>query len=118
MTARADCGHTYPLPGPSGGASGYAVDVDGRTMCYGCSDSQAAATMNAAHDAGVPFTAYVSGDGRTITTWPGGVLARITLAAASRDGRFVSYRATDADGRRWYGRGAGRGMVITLRPAR
>lgn len=114
-TVTPDCGHAVVVEGM---ASGYAVDQDDRTMCYGCADSAEAARMATADR----FDAYVSGDGRTITTWSGGVLARVTSMTewqgrTPSGGRYdmAHVVARDADGATWSGRGPGAGMYVRLR---
>lgn len=65
---------------------------------------------------------YLASDGRSVTTWEGAPLARVTLRTPVRLPRWSwhhgatldAVRAVTADGRRWYGRGS-RGMSITLR---
>jgi hypothetical protein len=73
--------------------------------------------------------AYVSSDGKHITTWTGDVLMTVTsenTGVKHRDPRWYDslsqrlwyYRATDANGNRWYGKGSGRGMSIRMHRAR
>jgi hypothetical protein len=66
------------------------------------------------------FTAYVSSDGKSITTWMGDILGNITYTR--QDSRRRSWhndkmRTVYATiwGRRYYGRNSGNGMVINLR---
>lgn len=68
------------------------------------------------------YVAYVSGDGKYLTTWMGDELARITRSSTSRRRGFSSMpfsvlhvRAVDIRGRHWSGTGAGRNMVIRIR---
>lgn len=110
-----DCGHQRAVT--DGIGAGYATDANtGKTMCYPCADSRQAAEMSAAPE---KFVAYVDCDGKNITTWSGGVLARVTYHTTSRTGWYRSqihyWGARDADGRYWYGRNGGPGMVIQLR---
>ena len=67
-----------------------------------------------------PFCAYLSSDGKSITGWKGNVLARVTQESDSRTGwhgsTITHIRAIDVHGNSWYGKGAGRGMYITIRP--
>ena len=73
-----------------------------------------------------PFTAYLSGDGKHITGWKGNELMRTIYAYKSnagftgwhKDGGQTIVRAIDNQGFEWYGRNAGKGMIITLRPAK
>ena len=114
-----DCGHpptNPPKPGESGG-TGYARTKDGRTLCYSCADAQQLADFLYSDKAGT-FGAYLSGDGRTVTTWTGGKLARVTREWTTREGfggRTTRVEVRDSNGRRWYGRGPGRNMYVRLR---
>lgn len=111
-----DCGHTPTVTTEIG--TGTAYDLTGRSMCYGCADSQQAAEMTTADQ----MLLYLSSDGRSVTTWSGGVLARVTEHSATRTGWYGPdihlIRATDANGARWYGRNGGNGMCIMLRRAK
>jgi len=66
-----------------------------------------------------PFGCYLSSDGKTVTGWKGNELGTVTREHISRTGFYRSnithIRVTDVHGSKWYGRGAGRGMCITLR---
>ena len=68
------------------------------------------------------YMAYVSGDGKYITTWMGDELAQITRSTVSKRRGFygasftmLHVRARDARGRWWSGSGPGRNMYIRLR---
>jgi hypothetical protein len=68
------------------------------------------------------YVAYVSGDGKYLTTWMGDELARITRSSTSRRRGFgpmpfsvLHVRAVDIRGRHWSGTGAGRNMFIRIR---
>lgn len=68
------------------------------------------------------YVAYVSSDGKYLTTWVGDELARITHSTTSHRRGFygVSFsvlhvRAVDSRGRWWSGTGAGRNMFIRIR---
>ena len=106
------------------GTPGYAtVAATGERICYADADKRARADLSAAGAEGQPFGGgYISSDDSMITTWTGGKLARITRTGVSRSGfngsEIHSYRATDRDGRVWYGRNGGPGMTITLRPSK
>ena len=69
-----------------------------------------------------PFYCYLSGDGKTVTGWKGNVMGHVTRSSASRTGwhgsSLTHVRVTDVHGGKWYGKGAGRGMCITLRPVK
>lgn len=63
------------------------------------------------------FTAYISSDGQSATTWPGDVIGRAECTGNYRGrnySRVFCWRVT-AFGREYYGRNSGRGMVINLR---
>ena len=66
-----------------------------------------------------PFFCYLSSDGRSVTGWKGNVLGRATHEGKSSTGWHASsithIRVTDCHGGMWHGKGAGRGMCITLR---
>lgn len=115
QTTCADCGATFPSPPVGiGGPSGYAIRWNGDRICYPCSDAYARAAF-AVFDV---FVAYVSCNGESITTWPGGFLARITCMSRIRSGFGDAQYSVDAvapDGSQWYGRNAGAGMSIRLR---
>jgi hypothetical protein len=67
-----------------------------------------------------PFGGYLSGDGRTFTGWKGNRLGDVIHASYSRTGWHGAWithvRVRDIHGAMWHGKGAGRGMCITLRP--
>lgn len=101
------------------GGTGYARTDDNAMICYACADKRQAADM-AAHTSG-PFYCYLSGDGRSVTTWTGGYLGRVLHSNSNRSGWRGSevwrFRVRDAAGREWNGRGAGPNMSCTLRLA-
>lgn len=99
---------------PDGCATGYGITPDGRKLCYPCCDAGERAEFAAAET----YCAYMSGDGRSISTWPGGKLATVTYSARHRGGfggEYFTVGATAPDGSRWYGRGGGPGMFVRLR---
>jgi hypothetical protein len=113
------CGHN---PSPHADfATGAAKLPDGREICYACADAMQRADLK---DRSKPFTGYVSSDGKTITTWTGGELMRVTYKSPVRltrlsylHGRYIyAIRATDCHGAKWYGRGSP-GLAVTLRPS-
>lgn len=68
------------------------------------------------------YVAYVSGDGKYLTTWMGDELAKITRSSESKRRGFggmpfsvLHVRAVDAKGRHWSGTGSGRNMFIRIR---
>lgn len=126
-SARLDCGHPAT---PRGIAAGYATTADGRTACYGCADSaQAAAIETAAaitlYDSGpTPRTAPMGADWLgAVTTWTGGVLARVIGRSTYRNGltgtRMTALTVRTAGGRILHGRyGSDWSQAVTLRPSR
>ncbi len=73
-------------------------------------------------DRTLPFTCYLSGDGRHVTGWKGNVLGRVVRESESRTGLHRStithIRVIDCRGNPWHGKGAGRGTCITLRASK
>jgi hypothetical protein len=116
--ACARCGATFPELAGNGVTTGYATLRDsGERICYACADAQQRADMLTADKYGV----YLSSDGKTLTTWTGGELARVTSETTSRTGfhgtKLTHIRAVGA-GAKWYGKGAGRGMCLTIHRAK
>jgi hypothetical protein len=116
-----DCGADLPKhpPGYCGG-SGYAITPENRRICYACADKRQVADLL---DRSKPFCAYLSTSGLTITTWTGGKLMTVTRETdwrifGSRHSVGSCVSAVDVHGKRWHGRGAGRGMAINLRPSK
>lgn len=115
-----ECGALFPKPPPEGGAAGYAIIQDQR-VCYPCADRYERIVMNCA----TAHVAYLSSDGRKITTWTGGELGIVISARPCKLARrsfthsassFVSVRVRAFDGSVWYGRGSP-GIAIRLRKA-
>lgn len=115
----AACGGVFDVQ--TSGATGYACRPDGGLICYPCADR---GQRDELRDRSKPFCAYVSGDGKTVTTWTGGKLMDITdsrpcaLTRRSYTHSAESYRsirARDVHGREWAGRGSP-GIAIRLRP--
>ncbi len=113
-----DCGHVASEHGPH--TTGTARTPDGRTICYDCAHAVELADVQARRR----ICAYVAEDGRTITTWPGRPLMRVTGMAPCRLTRrsythspesYQSYWARDTFGGNWYGRGSA-GVLIRMRP--
>ena len=70
-------------------------------------------------DRAKPFYCYLSCDGKTVGGWKGNVLGNVTILGRGRVGFARSgyyVRVTDIHGGKWYGKNAGLGMCITLRP--
>lgn len=97
-TTIGDCGHSVE---PTGIGTGYATTLDGRKLCYACADEAQRAEMATSER----FVAYVSSDGKRVTTWTGGELARVTASWQDMAGRRRYVRAVDPSGARWHGVG-------------
>jgi hypothetical protein len=113
-----DCGH--PIGDHSYFTSGYATTSEGKRICYACADARQRDDLL---DRSRPFGAYLSSDGRKITSWTGGELMTVTRETdwrifGSRHNRGSCVTAIDCHGKRWHGRGAGRSTCITLRPSK
>lgn len=122
VSFRCACCHSVK-PVQSNGGTGYAVTPQGELICYDCADVRQREDLK---DRSKPFVAYVDSAGKLITTWTGGVLARITqswpcqLTRRSNWHDSKSYkciRATDVHGGKWFGRGSA-GVAIKLRPCK
>ena len=106
---------------PDGIKTGYAVPRDGEKICHPCANTSQREGMKTARI----IVAYISSDGRSVTTWTGGKLAtviRSTYVELTRisftHGRFIrAIRAVDDTGAHWYGRGSP-GLAVTLRRAK
>jgi hypothetical protein len=106
---------------PDGIGTGYAVTMDGEKICYSCADTRQRDGMKTASIIG----AYISSDGRSVTTWTGGKLAtvirsthvRLTRVSFAHGGSIRAIRAVDDTGAHWYGRGSP-GLAVTLRRAK
>lgn len=112
-----DCGHLVtPVPGSVG--TGKATDpVTGYTRCYSCIEAHERESIKIAD----VYSAYVSSDGKRITTWTGATLAVVTSYSSgskrySNDGyyRMRSIRARTPDGAEWYGSGKDDMDAITI----
>ena len=86
-------------------------------VCYVCCHAHDVAQLQ---DRTKPFVAYVSCDGKSISNWPGANLGAVTAEWRTRSGfaDVTCYQVRDVHGGRWYGKGSGRGMCITLRPCK
>lgn len=111
-------------------SSGIAHHPDGRTLCYPCADSAQAVEIETAdamtlYDSGpTPRTEPMGRDWNgTVTTWTGGVLARVIRRSTYRNGltgsRMTALTVRTAGGRILHGRyGSDRSQAVTLRPSR
>lgn len=114
-----DCGHLVtPTPGSVG--TGKATDPDtGATMCYPCAEAAEREAIKTA----TAYAAYLSSDGKRLTTWTGGTLAEVVSYGAGSvhctptGGRYrMEYvRAQTPDGVLWYGSKSDQADLITIR---
>jgi hypothetical protein len=104
-----DCGHVCK-PG-----EGVARDHEGLTCCQTCAETREVETFLAIET--TRYAAYVSEDGKRITTWTGAHLAHIALIKPRRlpTTTGVTVWAFDSKRRWWYGVGGGRGWFIRIR---
>jgi hypothetical protein len=69
-----------------------------------------------------PFGCYLSCDGLHVTGWKGNVLGRVVRESESDTGwhgsTITHVNVIDCHGNPWHGKGAGRGMCITLRASK
>lgn len=117
------CNAAFPSRPHTGATSGYAITPKGIYVCYACADAMQREELK---DRSKSFFAYVSSDGKRITTWTGGTLmtvtqswpCQLTRSSHSHDSRsYKCIRATDVHGGRWYGRGSA-GVCIKMRPVK
>ena len=113
-----DC-HALIEPRPNGCGTGYAVLKNRWKIRYACADKRQVADLL---DRSQPFTGYLSSDGARWTTWTGGTLGTVDRLTVSRSRWLRSslshVHVRDVHGNAWFGRGAGNGMVLTLRPCK
>lgn len=110
-----DCGHQPSPHGEHTTGTGHAPN--GREICWDCCNAEEKASMAKAKH----WMAYLSGDGKHITTWPGGILATVTdlwSVANNMAGSLLRIRAVDDTGVRWYGTSPGKGMYCRLHRAK
>lgn len=109
-----DCGHE---PSPSEIGTGYAETPEGEKVCYPCAEARERVSFARSDK----YFAYLSQDGKSVTTWTGGFLARTLYVHKAKlsgfggyhDAVFVNVYAPD--GSVWSGRGPGAGMYIRLK---
>lgn len=114
--AKLDCGHDVDATRGLGIGTGVCVTVDERRICYNCADDAERESMRE----GRPALAYLSSDGRNVTTWPGGILGTVTRETVRTMYGFCRsertfVRVTAFDGSAWHGSGIGRGCYVRLR---
>ena len=109
--APVSCGHA---PSPhSDFTTGTAHTRDGREICWTCADAEQVADLKRER----AYVAYLSGDGRALTTWTGGKLADVTRlwdVFNNFAGTIKRFRAVDVHGQRWYGTSPGAGMYARM----
>ncbi len=102
-----DCGH--PESPHSECTRGYGTDSAGRTHCYACCAARDRESLRTDDR----FFGYISGDGRSLSTWPGDVIGRVESWGAVHPwtrrscwGERKYVRIVDCHGGRWHGTGA------------
>jgi len=106
------CGHR---PSPHGEhTTGTCGLPDGREVCWTCGDAWQREQMRTSDTC----FAYLASDGQSVTSWSGGVLARVTQRTERKVGFHRTTRiylhAVDTDGRKWHGTSPGPGMYVRL----
>lgn len=119
------CRAVHVLPGTvkanPGGGAGYAITPDEQMICYPCADASERDRLKTAE----AFGAYLSRDGKRVTTWTGGELGQVTRWNYCRLTRrsnwhgtdYRTVRVVDVHGAQWHGRGSP-GIAIKLRRAK
>lgn len=120
-----ECGHVAVASGSTTGyavlrvektvpSTGVTIPAEGRA-CFACADELEREDLKQANT----FFAYLSGDGKRITTWTGGKLADVTGSVEHKVGFHGSTRiyfdAVDVHGVKWYGTTPGTGMYARMR---
>ena len=99
----ADCGAALHRPENGSIMAHYAIVDDDKAICMGCADRRELAAFHAAdHHVG-----YLNRETRTITTFNGATLARVTWTRTGYHNmaRTILYwNAIDDTGARWYGK--------------
>lgn len=112
----ATCWRIFPLDPKSPGARGYGIDAGGGMHCYSCCHLRDISQLK---DRTKPFGAYLSSDGKTVSTWPGDALGTVHSHGVARNGWHGSeihrFHVQDAHGAWWQAWGPGKGMYCTLR---
>lgn len=106
-----------PKPVGTSGGTGYAIWGE-EILCYACADSRQRKELKGA----TSLVAYVASDEKTVTTWTGGELGKVTGKVECQLTRtswvhgksYWSYWVTDCHGQHWYGRSSP-GIAIKLR---
>jgi len=106
-----DCGHNATETDSIG--TGFAR-IDNKKVCYPCATLIQRADLVTADE----FTAYVSCDGTTITTWNGdklGGVQQISNPIYTPTGGAYHIIYAKMNGVEWWGRGGGEGMYVNLK---
>lgn len=116
-----DCGNPFPvLPTNHHGGTGRCIilSTEGdKEICYKCAFERTKKEMATSDRIG----AYLSSEGKTVTTWSGETLGTVIDLRYMRlfgHLRKCSIRVRAFDGTIWYARGADQGMHCTLRRAK
>ena len=111
MQASLSCSHE---PSPHGEhTTGTAYTKDGREICWTCADVEQRESLKIERH----VMAYLNHDRSQLTTWTGGLLARITCAWQVYNnfaGRIWRFRAVDVHGQKWYGTSPGPNMYARM----
>jgi len=103
------CGH--PVSEHSPITTGYGVDKDGNKFCYACCFKEDLKSMRRLGRC----MAYLSEDGKKITTWPGEIISdKVLILSKGRDsfGGERTYIRFMFDNQVWSGWGMGHGMYL------
>ena len=96
-----DCGH-HPTSTPFPDYADGAVWIRGLSVCYDCASAKKREDLLTRRR----ITAYVSRDGRTLTTWNGDTLGRVVVGHQSPWSPERHYiAAVDVHGGHWQGTG-------------
>jgi hypothetical protein len=118
MSELLSCGHP-PTPNAEPGTGYATMRGTEERICYSCADDRERAALLTEHTIG----AYLSSDGKRITTWTGGTLMHVTKHTTARvgfGGTTRHYlRATDVHGAHsWIGTSPGPNMYARMRRAK
>ena len=111
-----DCHELLVQSDTTGCGTGHATlhDPTEARICYPCADTRTRMDMRKTDT----VFAYLAKNGRHVTTWTGGELARVLSVSPPRNsgfGRRLYVRAIDPTGQRWHGSGpADSGKYVRL----
>jgi hypothetical protein len=109
-----DCGHVPTPQPPDSITTGYGTTRDGQTLCFECCNTAERADLATADR----YTAYLGGDGTSLTTWTEAKLATVTRLYTVRNnfaGKLYRFWAIAPGGVWWYGTTPGKGMYARMR---